>query len=184
MPTRKTSPTAALDAMRRAVTAPVKVGKAPATVAVAAEVAEVDVVDAARALTEVSARIARREPVLIRKQQPWVPKATPMPTRGHANRAMTPSVSRAKHVKHVKHARAVARAMQNVVVNVASAVSVVAEAATANARRALTTPMQTAMFNVTSSATPSAMLDATKAARHAKHAPLTRPTHRQKPTHC
>ena len=167
--------------MRRAVTAPVKVGKAPATVAVAAEVAEVDVVDAARALTEVSARIARREPVLIRKQQPWVPKAAPMPTRGHANRAMTPSVSRAKHVKH---ARAVARAMQNVVVNVASAVSVVAEAATANVRRALTTPMQTAMFNVTSSATSSAMLDATKAARHAKHAPLTRPTHRQKPTHC
>lgn len=170
--------------MRRAVTAPVKVGKAPATVAVAAEVAEVDVVDAARALTEVSARIARREPVLIRKQQPWVPKAMamPMPTKDNANRAMTPSVSRAKHVKH---ARVVARAMQNVVVNVAS---VVAAAATANARRALTTPMQTAMsnamFNVTSSATPSAMPDATKAARHAKHAPLTRPTHRQKPTHC
>lgn len=173
--------------MRRAVTAPVKVGKAPATVAVAAEVAEVDVVDAARALTEVSARIARREPVLIRKQQPWVPKAMamPMPTKDNANRAMTPSVSRAKHVKRVKHARAVARAMQNVAVNVAS---VVAAAATANARRALTTPMQTAMSNamsnVTSSATPSAMPDATKAARHAKHAPLTRPTHRQKPTHC
>lgn len=166
--------------MRRAVTAPVKVGKAPATVAVAAEVAEVDVVDAARAQTEVSARIARREPVLIRKQQPWVPKAMamPMPTKDNANRAMTPSVSRAKHVKHAK---AVARAMQNVVVNVAS---VVAAAATANARRAQTTPMQTAMSNAMFNVTPSAMPDATKAARHAKHAPLTRPTHRQKPTHC